>query len=189
VSLLIALLMLIHSWKQVDVQAAWRLILASFLGVPLGLWLLTDAPETLVKGILGILLVLFGLYNLSSLHLPTLRQQGYAYPVGFISGVLGGAYNTNGPPIIVYGVLARWSPDRFRATLQGYFLATGPLILAGHWAAGLWTVEVLRLFIYSLPLVLLAVWLGSKLNRHIPPGRFDRFIYVSMIIIGVFLIV
>jgi hypothetical protein len=132
---------------------------------------------------------LFGLYNLSSLHLPTLHKPVYAYPIGFLSGILGGAYNTNGPPIIVYGVLSRWPPDRFRATLQGYFLATGLLIWAGHGIAGLWTPHVLHLFFYSIPVVLLAVWLGSKLSQRIPPGRFNRIIYAALVGVGLVLIV
>jgi hypothetical protein len=28
----------------------------------------------------------------------------------------------NGPPLVIYGALRRWTPERFRATLQGYFL-------------------------------------------------------------------
>ena len=34
----------------------------------------------------------------------------------------------NGPPLVIYGALRRWSPQHFRATLQGYFL---PASLAG----------------------------------------------------------
>ena len=40
---------------------------------------------------------------------------------GFFAGILGGAYNTNGPPVVIYGSLRKWSPATFRATLQGYF--------------------------------------------------------------------
>ena len=50
---------------------------------------------------------------------------------GFCSGILGGAYGMNGPPLAVYGSLRRWSPQHFRATLQTCYL---PARLLGLWA-------------------------------------------------------
>jgi hypothetical protein len=185
----IALLMLAGSWQSVNVRAAWRLVLASLLGIPIGLLLLKAAPEELVKAILGILLIVFGGYNLLKFRLPRLRWNGAAYLFGFGAGVLGGAYNTNGPPIIVYGMLSRWSPEQFRATLQGYFVTTGMLILVGHGLAGLWTARVLWIYLYSLPVLALAFVLGSWLARRIPAKRFDHVVYAVLVVMGVFLII
>jgi hypothetical protein len=106
-----------------------------------------------------------------------------------MAGVLGGAYNTNGPPIIIYGVLTRWTPDQMRATLQGYFLPAGILILAGHGLAGLWTPEVLRFYAFTLPPVVLALLAGNRLSRKLPPGRFDKLVYGALVFMGVLLIV
>jgi uncharacterized protein len=36
--------------------------------------------------------------------------------------VFGGAYGMNGPPLVVYRAMRRWSPPHFRAILEGYFL-------------------------------------------------------------------
>jgi hypothetical protein len=188
-SFTIAMLMLLGNWRDVELQSAWRLVLASFLGIPLGLWLLQGAPEALVKGLLGVVLVLFGLFNLTTLRLPRLTWKPAAFAFGFMAGVLGGAYNTNGPPIIIYGVLTRWTPDQMRATLQGYFLPAGILILAGHGLAGLWTPEVLRFYAFTLPPVVLALLAGNRLSRKLPPGRFDKLVYGALVFMGVLLIV
>jgi hypothetical protein len=118
-----------------------------------------------------------------------LRHGGLAYLFGFIAGILGGAYNTNGPPIVMYGTLQRWSPERFRATLQGYFVPTGLLILLGHGAAGLWTPQVFWLFGCSFPLIMLGVFLGGRLNQAIPKARFERVLYFFLIGIGILLMV
>jgi hypothetical protein len=188
-SFTIAMLMLLGNWRDVEFQSAWRLVLASFLGIPLGLWLLQGAPEALVKGLLGVVLVLFGLFNLTTLRLPRLTWKPAAFAFGFMAGVLGGAYNTNGPPIIIYGVLTRWTPEQMRATLQGYFLPAGILILAGHGLAGLWTPEVLRFYVLTLPPVVLALLAGSRLSRKLPPGRFDKLVYGALVFMGVLLII
>jgi hypothetical protein len=46
----IAITILLGAWRQVDVQAAWRLILSTLLGIPVGLILLKAAPEQYISG-------------------------------------------------------------------------------------------------------------------------------------------
>lgn len=178
---------LLGSWRQVDLKATWRLIVSTLVGIPLGLLLLRFAPETLVMRLLGTLLIAFGMYKLLAPQLPVLCSGGCAYVFGFFAGILGSAYNTNGPPVVIYSALQDWPPERFRATLQGYFFPTGLFILLGHGLAGLWTPQVFSLYAWALPGILLAVWLGGRLNQHIPPGRFDHVIYAALMVFGVVL--
>lgn len=180
----IALVILAKSWRDVDVRATWRLVVSSLAGIPFGLLLLKFAPEAYVKAVLGALLVAYGLYNLFAPRLPAVESDALAYVFGFAAGVLGGAYNTNGPPVVVYGALRRWPPESFRATLQGCFVLTGLMILVGHGLAGLWTPLVLQLYLAALPAVLLAVYLGARLNRRIPRESFSRLVYAFLVVVG-----
>ena len=180
----IAITILIKNWRSVDIRSAWRLILLSLIGIPFGLALLKVAPEYLIKVILGVLLILYGLYSLITPSLPIIRNEKFAYLFGFIAGVLGGAYNTNGPPIVMYGLLRRWPPENFRATLQCYFLFTGVSILIGHGLAGLWTPFVLQLYLYSIPIIMIAIFAGDKINNHISKEFFSRIVYALLIVIG-----
>lgn len=186
---LIALVIVGQNWRKVDINVTWRLIVSSAAGVPVGLLILKSAPKGVIIGLLAALLIGYGLFNLTQPHLPQLANRNWAYGFGFIAGVLGGAYNTNGPPVIIYGTLRKWSPERFRATLQGYFLPTGMFILLGHALAGLWTRPVWQLFGLSLPLVLVAIFWGDRLNRRIPAHQFDKLIYVVLVGLGVILLI
>ena len=188
VGLTIALTIVWRNWRSIDLKATWRLIVSSLIGIPVGILVLKTAPEETVKDLLGLSIMMISLYNLIRPALITLYQRKWAYVFGFVAGVLGGAYNTNGPPIVVYGTMRRWPPERFRATLQGYFLPTGLLILIGHSLAGLWTPQVLHLYAFALPVILIAIFLGGKLNRRIPPGRFERVIYVTLFGLGIILL-
>ncbi len=185
----IAITILVGAWKQVDVRATWRLVVSTLFGIPLGLLLLKAAPQAIVEALLGLVLVGFGLYSLVTPKLPTLDNEKLSYTFGLIAGVLGGAYNTNGPPVVVYGALRRWSAERFRATMQGYFLPTGLTILIGHGLAGLWTPMVLRLYIYALPVIVTAVIVGGWANKRIAAGRFHRAVYGFLVLMGIILIV
>ena len=180
----IALTMLVGEWRGVDWRATWRLIVSSLAGIPIGMFFLQAAPEPAVKAVLAVVLVAFGLYGLIAPRLPALRGEGLAYPFGFVAGVLGGAYNTNGPPVVVYAALRQWPPEPFRATLQSYFLPTGLMILVGHGLAGSWTPTVLRLYGLSVPVILLAVFAGLWVGRRIPAGRFHRLVYAALVAMG-----
>lgn len=185
----ISSLILVSDWRKVDWQINRHLIFATILGIPLGLLLLRYAPGAWVKGILGVLLIVFGLFRLLNPKTPELKRRRFAYLFGITAGILGAAYNTNGPPVVVYGSLRRWSPERFRATLQGYFFPTGLFILLGQALSGLWNANVLRLYLYCLPLVLVAIWLGGRLNRRITFGNFERIIFIALVIFGAMLLI
>lgn len=184
----ISSLILVSDWRKVDWQINRHLILATILGIPFGLLLLRYAPDLWVKGILGVLLIGFGLFRLIKPNTPELKQRRFAYLFGVVAGILGAAYNTNGPPVVVYGSLRRWSPERFRATLQGYFFPTGMFILLGQAAAGLWSAHVLRLYFCSLPFVLIAIWIGGRLNRLISFGNFERVVFIALVVFGAMLL-
>ena len=185
----ISLLILLKSWRAGDMKAAARLIVASLLGIPLGIYGLARLPEEPLKAALGALILLYGLFGLAK---PGVRMKnGKAWVpwfVGWTAGVLGGAYNTNGPPVVAYGMLRGWPPERFRATLQGYFLPTGLMILAGHGIAGMWTGEVLRLYFLSLPAIAVGVVLGGLVNRKLKPAVFVKLVYVFLAAMGAILL-
>lgn len=189
----IALVILLRNWRMVDLSAAWRLVLSSCLGIPVGILLLRGVPEEWMKVFLGILVILFSLYNLANRHLKIidLRRVGggfvLTYLFGFVAGILGAAYNTSGVVITIYATLRDWSPDRFRSTLQSYFVFTGLFILASHGLVGLWTPDVLRLYVTSLPLILVGIFLGGRVNRFIPQGQFDGCVNVGLLIMGLLL--
>ena len=185
----IAISLLIRIWRQVNLAAAWRLILATLLGIPFGLVALKLVPEQILRSVLGLLLIAFGAYNLAEFTLPLLDDERFSWLFGWIAGLFGGAFNANGPPVVIYGLMRSWSPDRFRATLQGYFLFTGGSILIAHGLAGLWTRPVLRYYLSALPVVVVAILVGNWANARISGEAFNRLVYAFLIVMGVFMFI
>jgi uncharacterized protein len=185
--------LLARTWPSVDVQVTWRLMLSSAVGIPAGVLIVRFAPEHAVKVILGVLLIAFGLYSFTHLALPNIKRQVWKrqvwlYVFGFTSGVLGGAYNTNAPPVVVWGALHQWPAERFQATLQGYFLPAAVLICIGHALGGLWTRSVFGLYLAALPFALLAIFLGRRLGKHIPAATFQHLLHGALILLGLLLV-
>ena len=44
--------------------------------------------------------------------------------------------------------------------------------------------DVLRLYVTSLPLVLVGIFIGGKLNRFIPHAQFDGYVNVGLLVMG-----
>jgi uncharacterized membrane protein YfcA len=161
---------------------------AAALGVPVGVWVLANADENLVRQLLGLILVAYASYALARPKAPRLRSQRWAYPAGFAAGCLGGAYNTPGPPAIVYGSLRRWPKDEFRAAMQALFLLTGLLVVASHIVAQHVTAGVLTLYLYAAPALGLGILAGSRADRWVDANRFRTLVNGMVLVLGVALV-
>jgi uncharacterized membrane protein YfcA len=188
VSITVALVVIVHDWHKIHLRSAWWLVISTVFGIPLGLWLLTAVPEIIVKTILGMIIIGFAIYCLLSRNPWELKDDRFAWLFGFAAGILGGAYAINGPPLVVYGSLRRWSPEHFRATLQGYFFPASLLGMCGYWLAGLWVPAVTRFYLWSLPLSLAAIFLGREINQRMRDRSFLRFVHVGLLLIGAVLV-
>lgn len=184
VSMTVAVAIVLQDWRQIQFASVWRLVIATMFGIPIGLLVLVMVAEPIVKGILGAIIIAFSAWSLARPRPAELSRDALAYPFGFAAGVLGGAYGMNGPPLVIYGTLRRWSPQQFRATLQGYFLPASMLGMAGYWASGLWTAEVTRTYLISLPIALAAILLGRFINRRMTGTAFLTWVHIGLIAAG-----
>jgi uncharacterized protein len=185
-SVVVAGAIVAKEWRQVDVRSASGLVVASLFGIPCGVWLLAKANDHLVKAALGAVIVVFSIWSLTSgrrRHLPH-DHRGWLVTCGFLAGVLGGAYGMNGPPLVVYGALRRWPPQRFRATLQGYFLPASVAGVIGYAVIGLLNGTVARYFLWSLPGVVVAIIMGGSISARMSADRFLRFVYAGLLLVG-----
>ena len=156
----------------------------------MGVLLLTSSHQHVVKIALAIFIIGFSVYSLLGSRPPELKNDSMVWLLGcgFVAGVFGGAYGMNGPPLVIYGAMRRWSAQHFRATLQAYFLPASVIGMGGYWLAGLWVPAVTHYYLLSLPILLPAVWLGRVVNHRLHGDGFLRYVYVGLAAIGVVLL-
>ncbi len=189
ISMTIASLLLVQHRHGIHFNSMKLLSIYTIIGIPIGLLMLKGLYEPAVKFILALVLIGFSAYKIAKPKLFHLVDDKLAFLFGMGAGILGGAYNTNGPPVIIYGTLRQWPPEQFRATLQGYFLITGTITVLSHGLVGLWTTSVWLYYILSLPIVFISIGLGRLFHRQIPINQFDNYIYVFLMVIGIMLFV
>lgn len=189
VSVTIAAVVVLRDWRHVNLRSAGWLVLFAFPGILVGILLLTRLDERIVKILLSLVIILFSGFVLLKPRLFELQTDRTAGIFGFCAGVLGGAYNIHGPPLVIFGTMRNWSAEKFRATLQGYFLPAGLVVVGGHCFEGLLTARVFWLYAIALPIVVLAVACGRALNRRFDSKNFTRYVHGVLILVAVTLLV
>ena len=186
---LIAAVILIRDWRHVVWRPATLLTVFGLLAVPFGVWLLKSGDDRLVKGLLASVVLTFSIWSLWKPDRFQLRNDRLAPVFGIAAGLLGGAYNTAGPPLVIFGTLRRWSPEQFRATLQTYCLIGSLWVIVLHSLTGLMTRSIVNQFVFSVPLIVISTLVGLRVTRRIPTERFVRVVHAALIVVGLSLIV
>lgn len=190
----VALIVVIVGWRDIDWDPLKPILFAVILGVPLGLVILSRVSPRIVTGVLGLVLMAYGLYSLIKNlggwgdELPRLTGRWWPYLFGLVAGALGSAYNFNGIPVAVYGTFRKWPPARFRNTMQGYFLVSGSLVVAGQGLGGLWSARLWMLYLWCVPAMVGAVIVGTLLHRRIPIATFQNAVLGFIVMLGLLLV-
>ncbi|HEU5364107.1 MAG TPA: sulfite exporter TauE/SafE family protein [Hanamia sp.] len=190
-SIFIAAVVVVQDHQQIHFSSTKWLIIFAVPGIPLGLFILIYGNEHFVKSTLGLLIILYSIYSLLGKQKIVLKKDNYfwLFFCGFFSGVLGGAYGLNGPPLVVYGNMKTWDSKQFRATLQAYFLPASIIGMFGYWYKGLWIDTVTHYFLISLPVIIPAIFLGRYLNHRLKDNSFFNYVYIGLVLIGLILII
>lgn len=190
-SITIAAVVVAQDWRKIHMHSTGWLLVPTFAGIPLGLLLLTAGHQSVVKATLAAIIIAFSGYSLLGSRPPALDTDSRPWLLGcgFLAGVLGGAYGMNGPPLVFYGAMRRWSPQHFRATLQGYFLPASIVAMIGYWLAGLWVPAVTHYFLWSLVVVLPAIFLGRAANHHLRGEAFLQIVHGGLVCVGLALLI
>jgi uncharacterized membrane protein YfcA len=189
--------MVLHQNRQgFSLRTALDFIVPSMLGIPIGLAILKFGAPSMVIPAMGLLLIAYALYQLliaghvleAEFRPLTPRARRGAWLAGFAGGVLGGAYTTSGPPLIIYGDLQRWPRLRFRSILQTVFIVNDSVLTASYFALGMVTSEVWRCVALGLPALLLGIFLGGRSDRVLPQRGFRVVVLLLLLALGASLI-
>lgn len=188
-ALLLEIVILLRYREAFNFEVVKHLAIATILGIPFGVLAVKYIESDIVNKILGIIVIGYALYALFAPKLPELAGKAWTYLFGFIAGILGGAYNTVGPPLVIYGNARRWPPDEFKSNLQGLFLVNGIVVIAVHTLSGNVTGEVFQNVFYALPGIVLGLAAGFFLSQRINPALFRTFVLIALLFLGASLLI
>ena len=176
------------SRKETNWRSALVLIVFSFAGIPVGIYALSYLPDHIMKIGLGGFLILYSFYSLFIPRLPVYDKNWIAMPIGVIAGALGSAFSTNGPPVVIYGMLRNLAPAAFRGTLNAFFTANNIAIIGGLTTSGILTISTVKLVLFCVPTMILGSLVGQYVHKRIPVNVFRVMVFLLLIASGAMLI-
>jgi uncharacterized membrane protein YfcA len=178
----------IHLRADTDRSLARRLIIASFVGMPLGLVILNVVDDTALKVVLGISVLIATALLVRRMNLSHVGP-GLDVACGFTSGVLNTSLGTNGPPL-VFDLQARAiAADTFRATIATVFVFGNVLALTLFVIDGKVTGDALKAALVAAPAWVLGQALGWPARKHVHGERFRWLVLTLLFAAGVTAIV
>ena len=174
--------------KHIDQRKILPLLLGCIPGVAIGALFLKKAPPTLLSMLMGIMLIAYVLYRLAGRQQPRGIDARWAYVAGFFTGAISSAFSAGGPPTIIYTTLRGWDKNEIKATLSGFFLVGGLIVITAHALTGLTTRLVLHYFMLSAPVVIGGVFAGSLLYDRIDTGGYLKLLNYLLLAMGILMI-
>lgn len=166
-----------------------RLIPFMLIGMVLGVTLLVNAPERALLFVLGCFVLGYASWSLVNRGGVKTIGTGWAAPIATVGGVFTSLYGTGGPIYVIY--LAGRLHDKavFRATISALIFVTGISRLGLFATAGLYAQQsLLLLAVVLIPCVLLGLFIGNRLHRHLPQEKVVRTVWIILILGGISLI-
>ena len=163
------------------------LIAAAIPGALLGGLLLKTVDPGLIMKIMGTVLILFSAYKIIAPEFKLIFSRTWALPTGLLSGILGAALGTDGPPVVVYAALKPWTKEQVVGMLQSFFVITNFIVLGSYWVHGLLTASVLQVSGVAAPFAVAGILLALKINKRMSQRRFEVILSVVIGLMGVFL--
>lgn len=188
-ALVFSLAVIVQLRHDLTPRALLDLLIGTVVGTPLGVWVLATLPVSALNRLIGLVLVIVVMLELRGVMPRRLVGRAWGLATGFLSGLIGGAVGTPGPPVIVYATTQGWSPRTMKANTMGFFVVNQGAILIAYWWAGLLTREVATVAAaFALP-ALAGVGAGVALFGRLDPARFRRIVFGLLLVSGLILLV
>lgn len=173
----------------------WRRILpfvvGGALGVPLGAYLVTFLNPAYLRTGVGVLLIVYSVYNLARPTLtPIASNRAADTGIGVLNGLLGGLTGLGGVISTIWVQLGGGPKDAQRAIFQPVLFITMTMATLTFAAGGqLFDIDTLKLFVIGLPALLSGLWVGVKLYGRLGDAAFRKAILVLLLVSGSSLVV
>ena len=164
-----------------------RLIIPALIGVSVGLLIFHSADAELLPRFLGGFVFLYALYALWGPKVPKVSSW-WAVPAAVSGGVVGTLFGTGGPFYVSYLKARQLDKTAFRATFACIFLLDGSARITGYLGTSVVNIQLLVLLATSLPVMILGMYMGSRINTSLSAEVFTRGISILLLVSGMSLV-
>jgi len=163
-------------------QAVWRevvpLAIAAIIAAQFGTLILQYADPTHLRWTMTALVLVIVVVLSTGWRYHGRPMLAVTILVGLAAGVLGGAVQISGPPVVLFWLSSMASVQVVRANFVVFFAVMATALAVTYLAFGLLTADVLALAAFVAPLHILSMWGGAKLFDRASEQTYRRVAYV-----------
>lgn len=173
--------------KYVNWKRLLPILAAFFVMSALAIFTLDRIEGRTMRMILGLILILLSLYfgffkeTLQKLIRPV---AGWQIGSGMISGIMGGLFGMQGPPVVLYLINSEPDKNHYMGMIQTYAVLTNLIMLATRAFNGYLTAAVGSAYLYSLGGLAIGVLAGNWAFKRLPDKLFAYVVYAYIGVSG-----
>lgn len=165
------------------------IILFGVIFTYIGLLLLNDIDEQLIKYFAATLILIAVLNKLSLLKFKINDTILFQSISGALSGFSNGIASIDGPPVVFYLTSIKADKLKFKKTLVTYFLFLGVISVLMLSFDGAYSLEILKNTGFLSIFIILGVLFGMKASSKIDEAKFSKYVTILLIILGISMLI
>jgi hypothetical protein len=176
----LSVLMLHRLHHQVDWRPVTFAVGGAIAGLPVGLLVLVTLDKNILQVVIALAVLIATAILVRGFEVHASGTRGPLI-AGFVGGVTRMAAGLPGPPVVLYFQATRIPPERQRADITAFFVATGVVGVALFAAQGSLDGGLLALALAAIPGIALGWWAGSHIFRRMDERLFSTIVYVMLV--------
>jgi len=175
--------------KHFDIKWVIPLALASFIGIPVGKFVLDVTDPNLIKLVVGVIIVIVSILSLLGKRIKGSPTSPFRFLAPIFSGFLATAIGIGGPPMALYFESFFDDPRAYKGSLTAYFLISGSFIVLYFLFTDGLSAEIIPLFEVGVVAMIVGSSLGVWGSRFIPKKIFHRMVLLFLTFLGLMMVV
>lgn len=177
-------IVLVGTWRTVQVRTVGALIPGATIGVFIGTVLLRTLEPGLIKLIAGVVVILFAVSVMRGWRIDAVHHPLAAPLAGLASGTLSTSTGMSGPPVVLLFTTRQYDMQQFRGSITAYFYYVNFIGLSLLILRGIVGFEQLEVAIRLLPAAILGGFIGRWVLRYVSQAQFRRITLVMLLLTG-----
>ena len=167
----------------------WPFLLFATITVGLGAMALTRIDVAILSGLLGVLITLYAVINLTGTHVVIARRsESWTGPIaGTVNGILTGMTGSFVFPGVLYLQAIGLPRDMFVQAMGMLFTLSTLALALALGGTRILTFELGAVSAVAVVPALIGMALGQALRKRIPEHKFRRVFFVALLILGIYI--
>lgn len=175
------------SWsarRDLDRPLLMTLLISSLVGLPLGAYVLVVISESLLRMLIGAVIVGASLLLLFNYQRPFGNERWAAVVVGFLGGVMNTSVVISGPFVVLFLANQKMEKHKLRATIAVFLLGVTPISLLLLYLGGLVTEQLVHTTLMMVPASLVGYLLGVRFLPRVNAELLRRITIILVLFAG-----